>query len=188
MGIVSLSPGRGENDRAIWRTPGADAAVPLVFPEFAKLLYHFRLGLEKTKQSPLSVSEPRPTPPVDPYARWREVITPPAISLTVGKRDAGESSLNYMLLEAFRYQPTPFLVGAPAKAEKLLPPWIGIVPSIEDLPHYSIALIDEAYLFYHSRGSGAACPPAAGRRRPWLRPSPSLTPAGQTPGGASPGL
>ena len=50
----------------------------------------------------------------------------------------------------------PFLVGAPTKAEKLLPSWMGIVPSIEDLPHYSIALIDEAYLLYHSRNSSAA--------------------------------
>jgi hypothetical protein len=34
-----------------------------------------------------------------------------------------------------------------------LPEWIGIVPSLDDLPNKSIAIIDEAYLHYHARGS-----------------------------------
>jgi len=125
-------------------------------PKFAEMQRQFRLGLEQGKQPQLSAGDPRPTPPVDLFAPWREGIIPPTITMTLGKRNAGKSALNYMLLEAFRYQLSPFLVGAPAKAEKLLPNWMGIVPSIEDLPPYSIALIDEAYLPYHSRSSSAA--------------------------------
>ena len=50
---------------------------------------------------------------------------------------------------------TPSVGGGPMKARRLLPEWIGIVPSIEDLPHKCIALVDEAYLHYHARGSMA---------------------------------
>lgn len=33
--------------------------------------------------------------------------------------------------------------------------WIGIAPSLEDVPPKAIALVDEAYLRYHARGSMA---------------------------------
>ncbi len=94
--------------------------------------------------------------PVDPYSRWREAILSPGIVLSMGKRDSGKSVTNYWLLELFRYHLAPYVVGAPSKARKLLPDYIGTVPTIEDLPCDSIGLIDEAYLFYHSRGSSAA--------------------------------
>ena len=92
---------------------------------------------------------------VDADARWREVIVPPSEVLILGKRGSGKSALGYRLLELFRYQLTPYVVGVPAEARRLLPEWIGIVPSIEDLPHKCIALVDEAYLRYHARGSMA---------------------------------
>ena len=94
--------------------------------------------------------------PVDPNASWRQAILSPGIVLSMGKRDSGKSVTNYFLLESFRYQLAPYVVGAPSKAKKLLPDYIGTVPTIEDLPCDSIDLIDEAYLFYHSRGSSAA--------------------------------
>lgn len=95
-------------------------------------------------------------PPVDPYARWRKVIGPPGVVLILGKRGGGKTALGYWLLELFRYQLTPYLVGGPSKAKQLLPDWIGLVPTIKDLPFDSIGLIDEAYLSFHSRGSSAA--------------------------------
>ena len=97
----------------------------------------------------------QPAPVVDPDARWREVIVPPATVLIVGKRGSGKSALAYRLLELFRYALTPYVVGVPSQARKLLPEWIGIVPKLEDLPHNSIALVDEAYMLYHSRRSMA---------------------------------
>ena len=96
-----------------------------------------------------------PLPEVETDARWREVIMPPAVVLVLGKRDGGKSALAYGLLELFRYPLSPYVVGAPATARQLLPDWIGMAPTLEDLPNKTIAIIDEAYLTYHVRESMA---------------------------------
>ena len=94
------------------------------------------------------------TPPlVEPDAQWRIIIVPPSVVLVLGKRGSGKSALAYRLLELFRFQLAPYVVGVPANAKQLLPKWIGIVPALEDLPNKSIAVVDEAYLAYHSRES-----------------------------------
>jgi hypothetical protein len=92
-------------------------------------------------------------PALEPDAEWRNKLVHPSIVLILGKRGSGKSALGYRLLELFRYGPKPYVVGVPAAARSLLPEWIGIVPSLEDLPNKSIAIIDEAYLHYHARGS-----------------------------------
>ena len=92
-------------------------------------------------------------PREDPDARWREVLIPPGVVLILGKRGSGKSALACHLLELFRYRLTPLVVGPPQRAKALLPEWIGIAPSLEDLPQNCIALIDEAYLAYHARES-----------------------------------
>jgi len=92
-------------------------------------------------------------PEVEPDAQWREVILPPVVVLVLGKRGSGKSALAYRLLELFRNQLSPYVVGVPAQAKHLLPDWVGIVPTLEELPNRCIALIDEAYLAYHSRQS-----------------------------------
>ena len=94
-------------------------------------------------------------PEVETDARWRDVIMPPAVALVMGKRDGGKSALAYRLLELFRYRLSPYVVGAPATARQLLPDWIGIAPTLEELPNKTIAIIDEAYLTYHARESMA---------------------------------
>ena len=94
-----------------------------------------------------------PMPLVEPDARWREVIVPPAVMLVLGKRGSGKSALGYRLLELFRHQLAPYVVGAPAQAKQLLPDWIGLAPALEELPNKSMVLIDEAYLAYHARES-----------------------------------
>jgi len=86
-------------------------------------------------------------------SKWREVIRHPSIVLILGRRGSGKSGLGYRLLEVFRYQLTPYVLDIPTQAEKLLPEWIGITQALDDIPHGSIALIDEAYLKYHSRES-----------------------------------
>ena len=58
-------------------------------------------------------------PPVDPYARWREVILPPVVGLILGKRGSGKTALGYWLLELFSYRLTPYVVGAPSQAKVL---------------------------------------------------------------------
>ena len=83
------------------------------------------------------------------------MIIPPAVVLILGKRGSGKSALAYRLLELFKYQLTCYVVGAPSDARKRLPDWIGIAPTLGDLPPDSITLVDEAYMLYHSRRSMA---------------------------------
>ena len=80
---------------------------------------------------------------------------PPAVVLIVGKRGSGKSALAYRLVELLRYKLTPYVVGVGPQARKYLPDWIGMVPDLESLPFNAIALVDEAYLPYHSRRSMA---------------------------------
>ncbi len=76
--------------------------------------------------------------------------------LILGKRGSGKSALGYRQLELLRYVAKVYVVGVPERARSLLPDWIGIVPSLEDLPTGCIALVDETYLVYHARSSMAA--------------------------------
>ena len=93
--------------------------------------------------------------PVEADARWLEVVVAPAVILLLGKRGSGKSALSYRLLELFRYRLPAYVVGAPERSSKLLPDWIGTVPTLEDLPPDCIALVDEAYIHFHSRRSMA---------------------------------
>lgn len=87
------------------------------------------------------------------YSKWWEVIIHPSVVLVLGKRGSGKSALGYWLLELFRYVLTPYVLGIPKQAQKLLPDWIGVAQNLEEIPQDSIVLIDEAYLIYHSRES-----------------------------------
>ena len=102
-----------------------------------------------------SVVKPATYAPPPDHA-WREKILHPSVALIMGKRGGGKSALGYRLLELFRFQAAPYVVGVPASARQLLPDWIGIVATLEEVPRKAIVLIDEAYLDYHARGSMAA--------------------------------
>ena len=97
----------------------------------------------------------RAVSPTEPDTRWREVLAHPAVVLILGKRGSGKSALAYRLLELFRYRLTPYVVGVPEQARRLLPDWIGMAPSLDAVPPKSIVLVDEAYLRYHARESQA---------------------------------
>ena len=97
----------------------------------------------------------RAVSPAEPDARWREALTHPAVVLILGKRGSGKSALAYRLLELFRYRLTPYVVGVPDQARRLLPDWMGMAPSLDAVPPKSIVLVDEAYLRYHARESQA---------------------------------
>jgi len=112
---------------------------------------------ETTLASPtISLSSLFSEKPLERDAAWLMKIVHPSVVLILGKPGSGKSALGYRLLELLRYVADIYVVGFPEQARSLLPECIGIVPSLEDLPNKCIALVDEAYLAYHSRGSMTA--------------------------------
>lgn len=122
-------------------------------PDWAAILDNFKLPAKppgSKTEYPLADQ-----PQAEPDARWHDVIVPPAVVLIIGKRGSGKSAHAYRLLELFRYNSSPYVVGVPSNARRLLPEWIGLVPSLEELPTKSIAIVDEAYVKFHARRSMA---------------------------------
>ena len=129
-------------------TPASISATPLAITENP---------LGTTLASPtISLSSLFSEKPLERDAAWLMKIVHPSVILILGKRGSGKSALGYRLLELLRYLADVYVVGVPEEARKLLPEWIGIVPSLEDLPNKCIALVDEACLSYSSRGSMTA--------------------------------
>ncbi len=129
-------------------TPISISATPLAITENPP---------ETTLASPtISLASLFSEKPLERDTAWKTKIVHPSVILILGKRGSGKSALGYRLLELLRYLADVYVVGVPEEARKLLPEWIGIVSSLEDLPNKCIALIDEAYLAYHSRGSMTA--------------------------------
>jgi len=112
---------------------------------------------ETTLASPtISLSSLFSEKPLERDTAWKTKIVHPSVVLILGKPGSGKSALGYRLLELLQYVADIYVVGFPEQARSLLPECIGIVPSLEDLPNKCIALVDEAYLAYHSRGSMTA--------------------------------
>jgi hypothetical protein len=85
--------------------------------------------------------------------KWLEIMVRPCVVLILGKRGSGKSALGYRLLELFRYKRSPYVLGIPEQAARLLPDCIGIVQNLAEIPPHSIVLIDEAHLPFSSRES-----------------------------------
>ena len=112
---------------------------------------------ETTLASPtISLSSLFSEKPLERDTAWKTKIVHPSVVLILGKPGSGKSALGYRLLELLRYVADIYVVGFPEQARSLLPERIGIVLSLEDLPNKCIALVDEAYLSYNSRGSMTA--------------------------------
>lgn len=86
---------------------------------------------------------------------WLPVLKHPLVIIILGGRGWGKSALGYKIPEYLRYKADIFVVGLPKRARKLLPNWIGSVPTLEDVPPNSIAIIDESYNLFHSRTSSS---------------------------------
>ena len=95
---------------------------------------------------------PSPDPVILEAGKWLNLIKHPSVVLILGKRGSGKSALGYRLLEYLRWGAAKvYAVGLPSEARKLLPEWIGVAASLEDVPGKSIVLVDEAYVPYHAR-------------------------------------
>ena len=71
----------------------------------------------------------------------------------MGKRGSGKSALAYYLIDIHRYGLKPYVIGIPQSKQHLLPEWVGVASSLEEVPFGAIVIVDEAYLLYHARGS-----------------------------------
>ncbi len=141
---------------------GQAAALPTVNPvSVGTRDFLGEFAAEVERMAPLAFANLVPTksvasPDVIEAGNWRRLVPHPSIVLVLGKRGSGKSALGYRLLELSRYVATPYVVGLPAEARKVLPEWVGMAASLEDVPPKAIAVVDEAYLPYHARSSMAA--------------------------------
>jgi len=97
-----------------------------------------------------------PDPQTIETGKWLNLVPHPSSVIILGKRGSGKSALGYKLLEYLRYMATPYVVALPSEARKLLPDWIGMAASLEDVPPKAVVLVDEANIPYHARSSMAA--------------------------------
>lgn len=104
---------------------------------------------------PAATQEKKPDPDLEERMQWLNVISHPSVVLILGARGSGKSAAGYRILEHLRHIADLYVVALPQKARKLLPDWIGNVPSIEGLPQDSVGLVDESYTLFHSRGSSS---------------------------------
>jgi DNA-binding NarL/FixJ family response regulator len=97
-----------------------------------------------------------PDPNTVESGNWLKLIRHPSVTVILGGRGKGKSALGYRLLEHLRWTASPYAVGLPENARKLLPDWVGMATSLEDVPPKAIVLVDEAYMPFHARSSMAA--------------------------------
>lgn len=80
--------------------------------------------------------QPQPVKPVpDPQTvevgNWLKLIHHPSVIVILGGRGKGKSALGYRLLEYLCWTASPYVVGLPENARKLLPDWVGMAASLE---------------------------------------------------------
>jgi DNA-binding XRE family transcriptional regulator len=107
-------------------------------------------GLDLTKHLPSF------DPGIIEAEAWLKVIKHPSVALIMGKRGSGKSGLGHRLLEHLRHKARPYVIGLPKEARVLLPDWLGMAPSLEDVKGSAIILVDEAYIPYHARAGTTA--------------------------------
>lgn len=85
--------------------------------------------------------------------KWIEVLPHPSIIIIIGKKGSGKSACGYRLLELFKWKLNVYVYKFPLEEKDLLPSWIGIANNLDSILPNSIILVDESYLFFHSRKS-----------------------------------
>ena len=112
--------------------------------------------LPVSSASLLTKDLPSPDPVIIEAENWLKVIKHPSVALVLGKRGSGKSGLGHRLLELLRYKARPYVIGLPKEARVMLPDWVGMAASLEDVKGSAIILVDEAYIPYHARAGTTA--------------------------------
>ena len=86
--------------------------------------------------------------------QWLRVLPAFPRCVILGAPGTGKSATAHFLLELCRSRAEPYILGFPEGEEDLLPKWMGLAASFDEVPGRSTVLIDEAYLRYHARMSG----------------------------------
>lgn len=75
---------------------------------------------------------------------WLPILKHPLVIVILGGRGRGKSALGYKIAEYLKEKADVYVVGLPERAKRLLPEWIGSVPSIEDVPPNASVIFDES--------------------------------------------
>lgn len=129
-------------------------SAPRTFDSVLEQLAHFELKVPSLLEP--QTAKPSPDLQTIEAGKWLRLIHHPSIIVILGGRGKGKSALGYRLLEHLRWAANAYVAGLPKDARKLLPDWIGMAASLEDVPPKSVVLVDEAYMPYHARSSMAA--------------------------------
>ena len=86
---------------------------------------------------------------------WFDVLLQGSVVLVIGKSGSGKSAFGYFLLERFQHRASCYVINLPKHVHHLLPPGIGVYPSLEDAPLDSVLLMDEAAAQFSSRMSSS---------------------------------
>lgn len=86
---------------------------------------------------------------------WRDILPPGSVTLIIGKPGSGKSALGYFLLERLHYRTSCYVVNLPKRAHRNLPPWLGVVKSLEEAPLDAALLVDEGALQFSARMSAS---------------------------------
>ena len=86
---------------------------------------------------------------------WLEILPPGSVTLILGKPGSGKTALGYYLLERLRYRTRCYVVSLPDTVHGDLPPWLGVVRSLEEAPLEAALLVDEVALQFPARMSAS---------------------------------
>lgn len=86
---------------------------------------------------------------------WFDLLLQGSVVLVIGKPGSGKSAFGYFILEKFQHRGSCYVINLPKRVHHLLPPGIGVYPSLEDAPLDSVLLMDEAAAQFSSRMSSS---------------------------------
>lgn len=89
------------------------------------------------------------------FYTWFDVLLQGSVVLVIGKPGSGKSAFGYFILEKFQHRASCYVINLPKRVHHLLPPGIGVYPSLKDAPLDSVLLMDEAAAQFSSRMSSS---------------------------------